>query len=89
MTRVPESASVLPFSKLHKMVFGYFDPENIFLDMKIINFWGELTNSSAKKEALICVQYRGGEAVIPFQPKHRLGRPKKYSFSLSKKTFPG
>ena len=25
-------APVLPFSKLNKMIFGYFDPENIFLD---------------------------------------------------------
>ena len=24
--------SVLPFSKLNKMFFGYFDPEKIFLD---------------------------------------------------------
>ena len=26
------SFSVLPFSKLSKIFFGYFDPENIFLD---------------------------------------------------------
>ena len=26
------SAPVLLFSKLNKIVFGYFDPENIFLD---------------------------------------------------------
>ena len=26
--------AVLPFSKLNKFFFGYFDPENIFLDNK-------------------------------------------------------
>ena len=26
--------AVLPFSKLNKIFFGYFDPENIFLDNK-------------------------------------------------------
>ena len=26
--------TVLPFSKLNKIIFGYFDPENIFLDNK-------------------------------------------------------
>ena len=26
------SGPVLPFSKLNKMFFGYFDPENVFLD---------------------------------------------------------
>ena len=35
------------------MFFGYFDPENIFLDNKIIIFRGELTDISAKKEALL------------------------------------
>ena len=25
---------VVPFSKLNKKIFGYFDPENIFLDNK-------------------------------------------------------
>ena len=28
------SAAVLPFSKLNHFIFGYFDPENIFLDNK-------------------------------------------------------
>ena len=27
-------SSVLPFSKLNKIFFGYFDPENIFTDNK-------------------------------------------------------
>ena len=28
------SRPVLPFSKLNKIFYGYFDPENIFLDNK-------------------------------------------------------
>ena len=47
--------SVLPISKLNKHFFGYFDPENIFLDNKNKYFWGELTDNSAKKEALTVV----------------------------------
>ena len=31
---------VLPFSKLNKMFFGYFDPENIFLDNENNQFSG-------------------------------------------------
>ena len=31
---------------------GYFDPENVFLIMKINNFRGDLTDISAKTEAL-------------------------------------
>ena len=35
------------------MFFGYFDPENSFIDYKNINiFWGELTDMKAKNEAL-------------------------------------
>ena len=45
--------AVLPFSKLNKTFFGYFDPENIFQIIKINIFWGELTDNSAKKEALL------------------------------------
>ena len=29
-----EKGAVLPYSKLNKMFFGYFDPGNIFLDNK-------------------------------------------------------
>ena len=47
------SEPVLPFSKLNKLISGYFDPENIFLDNKIINFRGDLTDNSAKKEVLV------------------------------------
>ena len=47
--------SVLPFSKLNKMCFGYFDPENIFLDNENNKFRGDLTGNSAKKEALVHV----------------------------------
>ena len=33
-TDVPCSCAVLPFAKLNYLFFGYFDPENIFLDNK-------------------------------------------------------
>ena len=48
--------SVLLFSKLNKIFFGFFDPGNIFLDKKINNFRGELTDISAKKEVLVGVR---------------------------------
>ena len=41
------------FSKLNKLFFGCFDPENIFWIMKMDNFQGELTDISAKKEAML------------------------------------
>ena len=47
-----QSGSVLPFSKLNKTFFGYFDPENIFKILKINDFRGEITDISAKIEAL-------------------------------------
>ena len=47
------SRSVLLLSKLNKIYFGYFDPEFFFLIIKIIIFRGELTDISAKKEALV------------------------------------
>ena len=48
-------AAVLPFSKANKTFFGYFDPENYFLDCgKKSNFRGDLTDNSAKKDALVC-----------------------------------
>ena len=43
---------MLLFSKLYKLCFGYFDPENIFCIMKTNNFQGDFTNISARKEAL-------------------------------------
>ena len=49
------SHSVLLFSKLNKIFFGYFDPENIlFQIIKINNFRGDFSSAdiSAKKEAL-------------------------------------
>ena len=48
----PANTSVLLFSKINKMFFGYFDPENIFLDNEIQKLWGDLTDISAKKETL-------------------------------------
>ena len=46
--------------------FGYFEPEKIFLIIKINNFRGELTDISAKKEALlriICLLVGGEESL--------------------------
>ena len=40
------------FQNETKCIFGHFDPENICLVMKITNFRGDLTDISAKKEAL-------------------------------------
>ena len=42
-----DQVAVLLFSKLIKIFFGYFDPENIFSDNE-----NEITDISAKKEAL-------------------------------------
>ena len=62
---------VLPFSKLNNFIFGYFDPENVFLIMKINNFRGDPTDNSAKKEALVKYRhfswnkYAGGETNTP------------------------
>ena len=44
---------VIPFAKLNKLFFGYFDPAKIFYIIKINIFLGELTDISAKKEALV------------------------------------
>ena len=44
---------MLLFSKLNKIFFGYFDPENILLDNEKKIFRGELTDISARKEALL------------------------------------
>ena len=54
-------APVLPFSKQIKIFFGYFDPENIFIDSEHIFSWGELTDNSAKKEALLRTIVVGGQ----------------------------
>ena len=40
--------SVLLFSKLIKLFFGYFDPVKYFLIVKINNFRGDLSSISAK-----------------------------------------
>ena len=53
--------AVLPFSKLHKIYFGYFYPERFLKIMKINAFRGDRTDISAKKEALAC---RGTNYVI-------------------------
>ena len=46
--------------------------------MKIINFRGDLTDNSAKKEAL-------SGPVMFFKPKYRLGPPENYIFIVSHK----
>ena len=43
---------MLSFAKLNNFIFGYFDPENIFIDSEINIFRGDLSDISAKKEAL-------------------------------------
>ena len=51
-----ENRHVMPsasFFKIKYIFFGYFDPERIFLDNENKYFWGELTDISAKKEALV------------------------------------
>ena len=40
------------FSKLNKTIFGYFDPEKIFLDNETNDLRGDLTDMSAKKGPL-------------------------------------
>ena len=44
--------TVLLFSKLNKLFFGYFDPDFFYNIVKINDFRGELDDISAKKEAL-------------------------------------
>ena len=41
------------FSELNKVFFGYFDPDFLKLDNENKYFWGELTEVSAKYEALV------------------------------------
>ena len=44
--------SVKFFSKLNYFIFGFFDPTNNFLIIKINNFWGDLSGISAKTASL-------------------------------------
>ena len=44
--------SVLLFSKLSNLIFWYFDSDFFYQILKINNFWGDLTDMSAKNEAL-------------------------------------
>ena len=58
-TRVGTLQTVRLFSKLNKTFVGYFDPENkFFWIMKITDFWGDLTDASAKKERLVAERAR-------------------------------
>ena len=67
------------------MFFGYFDSENIFLDNKINNFRGELTDDSAKKEALsVCCTLGISVAVLA---ETSLKSPRKLFIVIIKKCF--
>ena len=55
-----ERLAVLLFSKLNKIFFGYFHPDFFFKIMKINNFQGDLTDISAKNEALALGAPGGG-----------------------------
>ena len=46
---------VLLFSIVNQMFLGYFCPKKLFQIIKIDNFQGELTNISAKNEALVAL----------------------------------
>ena len=73
--------AVLPFSKLKKIFFGYFDPEHVFEIMKINNFRGELTDISAKRNTVVHWTEsvpRGSRC--PYHPGRRFERP---AFHLS------
>ena len=57
--------AVFLFSKLNIMCSGYFDPENVFVIVKINNFRGDLTDVLAKREALArCFLIFGQDAVM-------------------------
>ena len=47
--------SVKFFSKLNYFIFGYFEPTNYFLIIKINIFWGDLSGISAKTATLLFV----------------------------------
>ena len=55
-----EALSTSFFKIKTKMLFGYFDPENIFLDNENNRFLGDLTDVSVKKEA----RMRAGWGVV-------------------------
>ena len=49
-----QCGAVLLFANFNKMFFGYIDPEMFFFNiMKINDVWGDLTDISAIKEALV------------------------------------
>ena len=47
-----DSSPVKFFSKLYKLIFGYFDPIIFFLIIKINNFRGDLSDISAETATL-------------------------------------
>ena len=60
------SFPVLLFSKLNEIFLEYFDPENIYLDNENKKLRGDLTDISAKKEALAGRPRTGSAAVLLF-----------------------
>ena len=59
---------MLLFSKSNKMFVGYCDPEKyIFSIMKINNYQGDLTDISAKKEALSVTTIRTALSIVNIQ----------------------
>ena len=57
--------------------------------MKINNFRGDLTDSSAKKEALVDLTAMVCASVFWVKPMYRLGHPYFILFTLFKKTVVG
>ena len=52
--------AVILYSKLNKMFYGYFDPENMFLNNESKYFFGDIIDSSAKKDSLVLKLYSLG-----------------------------
>ena len=58
-------AAVKFFSKSNNLFFGYFDPINIFLIIKINNFRGDLSDVSAKTATLVLVTAGSSQMNLP------------------------
>ena len=69
-----ECSPVLLFSNSNKYFIGYFDPFLFFFIIKLINFRGDLTDISAKKETLIQSASWGVRAVPVVNNKDQAAR---------------
>ena len=65
---------MLLFSNSNKYFIGYFDPFLFFFIIKLINFRGDLTDISAKKETLIQSASWGVRAVPVVNNKDQAAR---------------